>query len=151
QRLVNIKSIPDLNYIKLESDGSLRIGALATLARIAADKNVRAGFAALAEAAEGAATPQIRNVATVGGNLCQRPRCWYYRNEDFNCLKKGGETCFAQAGDNRFHAIFGNTPCAIVHPSATAVALTALGARLKLIDSKSERVIDIDKFFITPQ
>src|SRR5262245_51080019 len=143
-RLVNIRSIPDLNYIKRAPDGSLHIGTLTTLARINADKDVRERFLALAEAAGGAATPQIRNVATIGGNLCQRPRCWYYRNEEFNCLRKGGETCFAQEGENQFHAIFGNSLCAIVHPSATAVALVALGARLKVTDGRAARFIDID-------
>jgi xanthine dehydrogenase YagS FAD-binding subunit len=151
KKLVNIKSISNLNYIKSATDGSLHIGALATLAHVNADKDVRARFLALAEAAGGAATPQIRNVATIGGNICQRPRCWYYRNEEFSCLKKGGSMCFAQLGENQFHAIFSNNICAIVHPSATAVALVALGARLKIADSRAERTIDVEKFFITPE
>ncbi|MEW6736247.1 MAG: xanthine dehydrogenase family protein subunit M [Acidobacteriota bacterium] len=150
-QLVNIRSIPNLDYIKIESKGSLHIGALVTLAKVAANQDIRKRFLALAEAAGGAATPQIRNVATVGGNLCQRPRCWYYRNEEFGCLKKGGELCYAQNGENRFHAIFGNNKCAIVHPSATAVALVALGAQLKIFDGRSERTLDIEKFFITPE
>jgi xanthine dehydrogenase YagS FAD-binding subunit len=151
KRLINLKTIPALDYIKFDKDGSLRLGPLVTLARIAADKEIGNQFFALAEAAGGAATPQIRNVATIGGNLCQRPRCWYFRNEDFQCLKKGGEICFAQLGDNRFHAIFGNNKCAIVHPSATAVALMALGARLKLTSKSGERAVEIEQFFVTPE
>lgn len=151
RRLVNIKSIPDLDFIKVDADGSLRIGSLVTLARVAADKEVRTRCLALSEAALGAATPQIRNVATLGGNICQRPRCWYYRSEEFNCLKKGGDLCYAQNGDNRFHAVFGNSLCAIVHPSATAVALSALEARVKVTDGVKERAIEIDKFFVTPE
>src|SRR5262249_12061927 len=107
---------------------------------------------ALAEAAAGAATPQVRRVATLGGNLHQRPRCWYFRNHEFPCLKKGGATCFAQGGENRFHAIFGNGRCAIVHPSAAAVPLVAYGATLLLRDDKgAERRVGIEEHFVRPE
>lgn len=151
KRLINIRRVKELSYIRKGADGSVQIGPLVTLSELAASELIVRQFPALARAAAGAATPQIRNVATLGGNLCQRPRCWYFRNEEFKCLKKGGPTCYAQQGDNRFHAIFGNEQCAIVHPSATAVALTALGAKLKLRDSKGERTVDIDNFFIRPE
>lgn len=151
KQLVNIRRIKELNYIRKSADGSIQIGPLVTLSELATNELLIKHFPALVRAAAGAATPQIRNMATIGGNLCQRPRCWYFRSEEFNCLKKGGATCYAQQGDNRFHAIFANEQCAIVHPSATAVALLALGAKLKLRDSKGERVVDIDNFFILPQ
>ncbi|MEZ6233278.1 MAG: FAD binding domain-containing protein [Phycisphaerales bacterium] len=99
----------------------------ATLAEIAASPLVRERAAALAQAAESAATPQVRNVATIAGNLLQRPRCWYFRHDEFNCLKKGGSTCFAVDGENAYHAIFGGGPCHIVHPSNVACAMAALG------------------------
>lgn len=151
RRLVNIKTVPNINEIKTNADGSVTIGALVTLARVHADKTLQAKYFALSEAAGGAATPQIRNVASIGGNLAQRPRCWYYRSEDFACLKKGGDSCFAQEGDNRFHAIFGNSRCAIVHPSATAVALVALNAKVKLVSLKGDRIIPLEQFFASPE
>jgi xanthine dehydrogenase YagS FAD-binding subunit len=149
-RLVNIRNIAALDYIK-EDAGSLRIGPLVTLARLDADKMVRSRYTALADAAGHAATPQIRNVATIGGNLLQRPRCWYFRQAEFNCRKKGGERCFAIEGENQFHAVFGNKLCAIVHPSALATALVALGARLVLTGPKGKREVTLESFFTTPE
>jgi xanthine dehydrogenase YagS FAD-binding subunit len=90
-------------------------------------------------------------MATIGGNLLQRPRCWYFRQAEFNCRKKGGERCFAIEGENQYHAVFGNNLCAIVHPSATATALMAFGARLVLIGAKESRVILLEDFFVTPE
>src|SRR6185369_15147577 len=131
ERVVNIRAIRELDYVKLDDgDGSLRVGPLVTLSRLSEEPVVRQKFAALADAAGHAATPQIRNMATLGGNLLQRPRCWYFRNEQFHCKKKGGQTCYAQTGENQYHAIFDNDPCAIVHPSGTATALVAYGAKL---------------------
>ncbi|MBL8152037.1 MAG: FAD binding domain-containing protein [Blastocatellia bacterium] len=150
KRLVNIKTVGGLKEIKEVKD-SLHIGTLVTLSELASNKQVKTLFPALAEAALGAATPQIRNVATIGGNICQRPRCWYYRSEEFSCLKKGGNECHAHLGDNRFHAIFGNDKCAMVHPSATAVALVALQAKLKIEDTKGHRIVEIDNFFVKPE
>lgn len=98
-----------------------------TLARLAESPDIRRHAPALAQAAESAATPQVRNVATVAGNLLQRPRCWYFRHDEFHCLKKGGPTCFAVEGENQYHAIFGGGPCHIVHPSNIACALQVLG------------------------
>ncbi|MBT8485934.1 MAG: xanthine dehydrogenase family protein subunit M [Phycisphaerales bacterium] len=118
--------------ISRTDDGGLRIGAMTTLAEIAASPIVRATAPVVADAAGSAATPQVRNVATAAGNLLQRPRCWYYRNEQFHCLKKGGHTCYAVEGENKFHAIFGGGPCHIVHPSNLAPALAVCGGRVHL-------------------
>jgi xanthine dehydrogenase YagS FAD-binding subunit len=149
-QLVNIRNLRELAYIKLDRD-TLRIGPLVTLARLADDQIVREKFTALADAAGHAATPQIRNMATLGGNIMQRPRCWYFRNELFPCRKKGGEICYAQQGENQYHAIFNNQLCAIVHPSATSVALVALGATLELTGEQGgKRTVKLEDFLILP-
>ena len=147
-RLINLGAIAPLRAIKLDG-GALRIGATVTLSQLERDADVRRHFAALAEAAGSAANPHIRNVATVAGNLLQRPRCWYYRNPEFQCLKKGGHVCFAQKGENRYHAIFGGGPSWIVHPSTLATALVALGGRV-VVDGPKPREIDLEKFFVLP-
>src|SRR5207237_6591602 len=128
-----------------------RLGPLVTLAQLAEDPRIREAAPALADAAGAAATPQIRNVATLGGNLAQRPRCWYFRKEQFHCRRKGGNECFALDGQNELHAVFDNDLCAIVHPSATATALTALGAKLLLKGPQGERTVAIDEFFLSPK
>lgn len=132
EALVNLASIPGLDEIHAEGDAHIRIGALVTLSKLASHPLIQARYAALAAAAGGSASPQIRNVATLGGNLLQRPRCWYFRSEAYHCLRKGGEHCYAHLGDHRYHAVFNNHPCAIVHPSSAAVALVALGAEVEL-------------------
>ena len=150
RRLVNLRTIPGLDHLEDDPHTGLRIGPLVTLARLETDPLVRGRYVALADAAGNAATPQIRNMATVGGNLVQRPRCWYFRNELFHCKKKGGELCFAQHGDNQYHAIFDNDPCAIVHPSAAATPLVAYGATLELISPKGKREVSAEEFFVLP-
>jgi xanthine dehydrogenase YagS FAD-binding subunit len=150
RRLVNIRNIKTLRGIRAEKDG-LAVGPLVTLAELAESPDVRKLAAALADAAGNAATPQIRNMATVGGNLLQRPRCWYFRGEQFHCLRKGGDHCYAIEGENQYHAVFGNTICAIVHPSAAAVALMALGATLEVTSAKGKRDVPIDGFFVAPE
>jgi xanthine dehydrogenase YagS FAD-binding subunit len=150
-RLINIRSIKGLDGVSEDARKGLRLGPLVTLASLDANKIVRSRYTALADAAGHAATPQIRNVATIGGNLLQRPRCWYFRQEEFNCRKKGGDRCFAIEGENQYHAIFGNKLCAIVHPSALATALVAMRARLLLTGSKGRREIELEKFFIAPE
>ena len=107
-------------------------------------------YPALAYAAGEVGTPQIRNMGTVGGNIMQRPRCWYFRNEEFHCLKKGGSRCFAVEGENQFHAIFGDAPCHIVHPSSLAVPIIAYGGRFRVVGPQGEREIEADKFFLMP-
>ncbi|HYK42951.1 MAG TPA: FAD binding domain-containing protein [Thermoanaerobaculia bacterium] len=147
-RVVSIAHVPGLASI--EPGPPARIGALATLAKIEAHAGIRKYYPALAEAAGGAATPQIRNMATLGGNIAQRPRCWYFRQAEFDCRKKGGDTCFARFGENRFHAIFDTDICCCVHPSATSVALMAYGARLETVSAKGKRSIPLDQFFVLP-
>jgi xanthine dehydrogenase YagS FAD-binding subunit len=151
KRIVNIREIEGFDHITPGDDGSLKLGPMVTLARIDTDKFIREKFTVLADAAGHAATPQIRNMATVGGNLLQRPRCWYFRNELFPCRKKGGEICYAQQGENQYHAIFNNGVCAIVHPSAAAMALVALGATIELSGDKgAKREVKLEDFFILP-
>jgi xanthine dehydrogenase YagS FAD-binding subunit len=150
ERLVTLRAVPELDRIEEKPDG-LHLGPMVTLSQIAEDAAVRRRWRALAEAAGRAATPQIRNVATVAGNLLQRPRCWYFRSEAFPCRKKGGDRCYAQAGENAYHAIFGNGLCAAVHPSATATALTALGARLAIMGPAGRREEPLDGFFVAPE
>jgi xanthine dehydrogenase YagS FAD-binding subunit len=149
-RLVNIRTIPGLDYIKEES-GWLRIGPMVTLATIAEHPVIHKRYIALADAALNAATPQIRNMATIGGNLLQRPRCWYFRSDQFHCLRKGGDRCFAQDGENEYHAIFDNEVCAVVHPSAAACALTALGAKVEVKGKNGTREIALDDLFVRPE
>ncbi len=148
--LINLKALPELDKIESAPDGSLRIGALAKVAAVAGDATIQAKYTALADAAAEAATPQIRNLATVGGNLMQRPRCWYFRNPDVHCLKKGGDKCYSIGGLNRYHAILGGGPSYIVHPSNLAVALVAFGASAKIVGPNGERTIELEKFFTLP-
>lgn len=149
-RVVDLKTIPGLDRIAVEPDGSLRIGPLATLARVAAHDAVRKSHAALAQACAEAASPQIRSVATIGGNVLQRPRCWYYRLESYKCLKKGGDVCFAVGGENRYQSIFGGGPSYAVHPSNAAVAIVALGGSFVLEGAKGARTVAAGEFFTLP-
>jgi xanthine dehydrogenase YagS FAD-binding subunit len=149
-RLVDIKRIPGLDQIRAEPDGSLRIGATATLAKVAAHPAVRKTHPALARACGEAASPQIRNVATIGGNLLQRPRCWYYRLESYKCVKKGGDICYAVAGENRYHVLFGGGPAFPPHPSNSAVPLVAYGASFVLDGPKGPRTVPAAEFFVLP-
>jgi xanthine dehydrogenase YagS FAD-binding subunit len=146
--LVSLKAIKGLDQVKSSGNG-VTIGGLMTLDAVSRDPLLRRQFPVLTEAAESVATPQIRNAATLAGNLCQRPWCWYYRN-GFNCLKNGGTTCFSIAGENEFHAIFGGGPSHIVHPSDTAPALVALGASFRLVGPGGERTVPAGEFFALP-
>jgi xanthine dehydrogenase YagS FAD-binding subunit len=150
EKLVNIRNIRTLHAIEDTSEG-IRIGPLATLTEVSEHATVKQNYTALAHAAGHAATPQIRNVATLGGNLLQRPRCWYFRDADFPCRRKGGEICFAQDGENQYHAIFDNHICAIVAPSSAAVPLMALNAQLELTSKEGKRVVALEKFYVTPE
>ncbi len=153
ERLVNIKTIPGLNGIKLDRKG-LTLGALVTLATIERHEKIQGAFTALAEAARSVASPQIRNVGTLGGNLCQRPRCWYYRDETIKCLKKGGSRCYAadDLAENKYNAILGGGPSYIVHPSDCAPALIALGAQIRYGNGEGEpRTVSAEEFFVRPQ
>ncbi len=149
-RLVGLAAIPGLDDISETADGGLAIGAAATIADVAEHPLVRSRYAALAEAAEGLATPQIRNEATIGGNLAQRPRCWYYRSPLIPCLKKGGDRCYALAGNTRLLCVTGGDRCFIVHPSDTAVALSALDARVEILGPNGGRDLAMGEFFAGP-
>jgi xanthine dehydrogenase YagS FAD-binding subunit len=146
--VVNLRGVPDLDRLRPTPAG-LRIGAMATLDAIARDPIVLRSYSALAQAAGQVGTPQIRNAGTIGGNLMQRPWCWYYRN-GFKCYKNGGNTCFSIAGENEFHAIFGGGPSFIVHPSDTAPALVALEARFRIAGAGGEREVAAEEFFRLP-
>ena len=148
-RIINLNTMPEWNFIKDDPSAGLKIGPLVTLAQLCEHDAIRKRYTALALAAGHAATPQIRNMATLGGNLLQRPRCWYFRHEEFHCRKKGGERCFAQDGENQYHAIFNNSLCAIVHPSATATPLMAMGATFD-ISGKQKRTVSAEEFFTLP-
>lgn len=149
-RVVNLKSIRGMDRITIDGKGGLNIGALVTLTQIEEHAGILKNFPGLAEAAHSIATPQIRNLGTIGGNLCQRPRCWYFRLEEVVCLKKGGSQCYAATGENKYHAIFGGGPSFIVHPSDLAPMLVALGARVAVTGTSGKQVIPLDKFFTLP-
>jgi xanthine dehydrogenase YagS FAD-binding subunit len=143
--VVNLKTIPGLDYIK-EENGMLKIGALTILDEIATSELVKSKYTALAEGAHRTASVHIREMGTIAGNICQQNRCWYFRNPDnkFNCIRKGGNMCFAMAGDNRYHSIFGAVQaCIAVNPSDIAPALVALNA--KIVTNK--RTIEAEKFW----
>ena len=150
RRVVNIRALGQLRGITEESAGTVRIGAGMTLAEIASHPLV-ARYPALAQAAARSASPQIRNVATLAGNLLQRPRCWYFRSAHHHCARKGGAACFAFTGENQYHAIFGHDGCAIVHPSTPATALVALGATLEIAGAKGRRMLALEDFFVLPE
>jgi len=147
--LINLKTLPGMDSITADTSG-LKIGALATIDDIARHPTIQHHYTVLAQAAASVATPQIRNVGTLGGNLCQRPRCWYYRDETINCLKKGGDTCYAVDGLSKYHAILGGDPVYIVHPSDLAPALIALGASLKIVGPEGEKTLSLEEFFTLP-
>ncbi len=147
--LVSLGGIPSLSGISETADG-LTIGATTTIAEVATHPAIKSGHTALAEAASGLATPQIRNVGTLGGNLCQRPRCWYYRHPMTLCLKKGGDRCYALVGNSKYLCVIGGERCYIVHPSDTAVALAALDASIEIAGPMGLRTLPIEQFFIGP-
>ena len=149
--LVNLKGLHGIDGIQSDAAAGLRIGALVKLHQVANSAEVRERYAAIAEAAGTAATPQIRNLATVAGNLLQRPRCWYFRHPEVDCLKKGGLKCYAAEGLNRYHAILGGGPSYIVHPSNLAPALIAFGAKVRVFGPKGDHEIDLEQFFVLPQ
>jgi xanthine dehydrogenase YagS FAD-binding subunit len=147
----DIKGIKDLNYIK-EQKGGLKIGATTTLSDIASSPLVAAKYPILVQAAEQVAVPQIRNVGTLGGNLCQKPRCWYFRGKLFkDCFRKGGDNCYAPGGENQYHAIFGGEMCHMVCPSDMATALAALNAQVEMAGPKGNRVVPLELFYLKSQ
>ncbi len=147
--VVSISGLTDLRGIRETSDGGLRVGALMRVAEVAADPTIRERYPVLAQAAGEVGTPQLRNQGTIGGNVCQKPRCWYYRGP-FDCRRKGGDRCFAVRGNNEFHAIFGGVGCHIVHPSDTAPALVALNATAVIAGPDGRREVAMEDFFVRP-
>jgi xanthine dehydrogenase YagS FAD-binding subunit len=128
--LIDISAAPDMTGMHWAADGSLRLGAFTTIAAIAADPLIAAAYPGIAASAQGLATPQIRHLATLGGNLAQRSRCWYFRNPHIACLKKGGSDCPARSGNHLYHAVFDLGPCVAPHPSTMAAALLAYDAKV---------------------
>lgn len=145
--LINVRTLGSRQRIRGDGE-TIVIDASTTLTQLARSPIIREHAPALAQAAESAATLQVRNVATVAGNLLQRPRCWYYRQKQFDCLKKGGATCYAVEGDNTYHAIFGGGPCHIVHPSNIAPALMLGDAVLHLTGGERKTLAVSDLFHL---
>ncbi|HWK12298.1 MAG TPA: FAD binding domain-containing protein [Vicinamibacterales bacterium] len=146
-RLVNVKN---LDAAVTRENGGLRIGAAMKMVDVAEHPDIRRMYPAVAAAAIEVGTPQIRNQGTVGGNINQRPRCWYFRNEEFVCYKKGGNRCFSPSGENQFHAILGGGPTYIVHPSSLAVPFVAYDATFRLLGPRGERMIRASEYFTMP-
>jgi xanthine dehydrogenase YagS FAD-binding subunit len=152
-KLVNIRNISSLRGITVSADG-LHFGPLVTLSEIAAHPEIQQSYTGLADAAGHAATPQVRNMATVGGNLMQRPRCWYFRSSDFDCKKKSGvasDDCHAHAGENQYHAVMNNSTCAMVHPSSTAVPMLGMNAQVELTSKRGKRMVPMSEFYLAPE
>ena len=148
-RVVDLRALPGSERVALGATGSLRLGASTSIAAIAADSQVRERLPALAMACEAVGSPALRNMGTIGGNLCQRPRCWYFRS-GVPCLKSNGADCPAFEGENTHHVIFGGGPCYAVHPSDPAVALTALDATVHVAGPSGRRDVPIAEFFVLP-
>src|SRR5713101_4148998 len=148
--LIDITTIKDIVGIKSDGGGTT-IGAATTLSDVINDKDLASKVPVLTNAALSVASPLIRNFGTLGGNINQRPRCWFFRGEDFNCYKKGGDFCYAVTGDNRYHAIIGGELCYIVHPSDTATALLALNASAKVDGVNGGKTVLFDEYFTGPR
>lgn len=155
-KIVNPEVVIDLMSISdrlptTETKDYVSISALTSVAELAENPIIQKHFPGLRHAALSLATPQLRNVGTVGGNLCQRPRCWYYRDPEVICRKKGGNRCYAFSGRNRYHAIFGGGICYIVYPSDLAPALISLDAQITISSPDGEKTIPLEDFYILPQ
>ena len=147
--VVSLSAIKELRGIRPALHGGLAIGAMTTLSEVAADPRIADRYPVLSRAVATAASPQLRNQGTIGGNICQRPRCWYYRG-DFHCARKGGEKCYAVEGENQFHCVFGGEVCFYVHPSDAAPALVALEATVRIVGPTGARSVPAEAFFIPP-
>jgi xanthine dehydrogenase YagS FAD-binding subunit len=150
--LVNLATVRELDGIRYDRVKGLTIGAMTRLIDIIEHPLIMSQYSRLVQAASKVASPQLRNTSTIAGNLCQRPRCWYFRQPDVVCLKKGGSTCWAIEGDNRYyHAIFEGDPCHIVHPSDMAPALIALDSSLNILGPRGLRTVSLESFFVTTE
>jgi xanthine dehydrogenase YagS FAD-binding subunit len=149
--LINLGKVKELEGIGHDPTAGLSLGAMTRLIDIIEHPVIQAQYPLLGQAASQVASPQLRHTSTIAGNLCQRPRCWYFRNRDIVCLKKGGSTCWAVEGDNRYyHAILEGGPCYIVHPSDMAPALMALDAQIHILGPKGARSLPLEEFFVNP-
>ncbi|HEV8215274.1 MAG TPA: xanthine dehydrogenase family protein subunit M [Gemmatimonadaceae bacterium] len=148
--VVDLRSVPASDSVELREDGTLRIGASTRIEQLANHPLVRDRYGALAQACSVVGTPALREMGTLGGNLCQRPRCWYFRR-GFACHKNGGNSCPAREGENQYLAILDGGPCYIVHPSDPAVALTALEAEVEIRSTRGDRVVPIEDFYVLPR
>jgi len=146
KRVIDLKTIPDLDRIDTSS-GTWKLGANVTIAEIAKNPQIIATLPGLAEAASEVGSPQIRNVATLGGNLAQHSRCWYYRHRDLRCLKRGGSTCYAREGENKYHSLFSGNPCISPAVSNLAVILAALDARVNVRRGDTEQTLTIRELY----
>jgi xanthine dehydrogenase YagS FAD-binding subunit len=149
EKLVSLTAITELAGIGSTNDGGRRLGALTTITALGANGDLGKNYPGLVQAAAAVASPQLRNQGTLGGNLCQKPRCWYYRGE-FDCLRKGGAKCYAVAGQNQFHCLLGGSHCYIVHPSDPAAALLALDARIEIVGPGGKRTVAVEEFHVPP-
>ncbi|MGC9291328.1 MAG: FAD binding domain-containing protein [Acidobacteriaceae bacterium] len=149
-KLVNIRNIASLRGVHETREG-VTLGPLVTLAEISEHPLLQKHYTVLTDAVGCAATPHIRNMATLGGNLLQHVQCWYYRSPEYKCLRKGGDVCYSLGGMNQYHAIFDNTVSATIVPSSAAVALTALNASVELTSAKGKRVVPIRDFYVKPE
>jgi len=151
KRLVNLKTIVGGAEVKSTADG-WHLGSLVTLSTLVDHTGLtcEAGLACLPSAASQSASPQLRHMATLGGNLLQRPRCWYFRNPKVDCWRKGGQRCFAIVGENKYHTILGRSPCVAVHPSDPAVALLALDASVVIAGPRGERTVELAELYDAP-
>jgi xanthine dehydrogenase YagS FAD-binding subunit len=151
EKLIDVTAIPELVGINIAASGSATIGAATTLTSIVESEDLKKKWAVFTDSAASVASPLIRNFGTLGGNIHQRPRCWFYRGENFDCYKKGGDFCFAVTGDNRYHAIIGGELCYIVHPSDTATSLLALNASATVASPSGRKTVAFDTYFIGPR
>ena len=153
QKIINIRNIPGLDKIGYDPKKGLSIGSNVTLAEIASNPDIKTHYMALHQAVNHAATPQLRNMSTLGGNIAQRNRCWYFRSADHDCFRKGGDRCFArhsETGENENHAIIDNGSCVSVHASSIATALMAFNASVVIVNEEGEKKeVHMDDFFVT--
>ncbi len=153
QKIINIRNIPGLDKISFDKKDGLRIGSNVTLAELASNPEIKANYFALHKAVNHAATPQLRNVSTLGGNIAQRNRCWYFRSADHECFRKGGYLCYAhhpESGENENHAIIDNGTCVSVHASSISTALMAFNSSLIIVNGEGEKKeVSMDDFFVS--
>ena len=153
QKIINIRNIPGLDKISYDKKEGLHVGANVTLAEIASNQAIKDNYRALHQAVNHAATPQLRNMSTLGGNIAQRNRCWYFRSVDHDCFRKGGDRCFArhsETGENENHAIIDNGSCVSVHASSISTALMAFNASVVIVNDKGEKKdVLMDDFFVS--